>query len=253
MEKKKNYLVPALIRADLIIHLIINSTTDLRATDISRELGISKSSCSVLLKTMETIGWIRKKQNDFYSIGPTLAHYGSKYFEDFDLIENFNFEGKKTLEIVDEHIQLGILQGNNVMYLSKIKGSTQVDLVTSPGMQYPSHATSVGKVQLINLSVDQLTELFSDGLKAVTEYTITDLDKLYANLQEAKKNGYIEEHQESAVGFHCVAGPIYNNAGEIVAGVSIAMTTERWELKGNIAREEILKLSSRLSYLNGYK
>ncbi|PPA68480.1 IclR family transcriptional regulator [Jeotgalibacillus proteolyticus] len=253
MDKKQTYLVPALIKADLIINLLVRSKSDLRATDISKELDISKSSCSVLLKTLETLGWIEKKQNEGYGIGPALAHYGSRYLKDFNLIDIFTQEAKKTLDIVDEHIQLGILQGNRVMYLSKIKGSSQIDLVTSPGMQYPSHSTSVGKVQLITLSYDQLIDLFSDGLKAVTKYTITDLDHLYKNLQEAKKNGYIEEHQESAIGFHCIAGPIYNNAGEIVAGVSIAMTTEKWKLKENIAREEILKLSSRLSYLNGYK
>jgi IclR family KDG regulon transcriptional repressor len=253
MDKQQSYMVPALVKADKIIHLLVNSTSELRATDISKSLGISKSSCSVLLKTLETLSWIEKKQNDYYSIGPALAHYGNRYFKDFNLIDIFTQEAKKTLEIVDEHIQLGILQGNKVMYLSKIKGSSQIDLVTSPGMQYPSHSTSVGKVQLINFSLVELKELFADGLESVTDYTITDLNRLFENLQQARKNGFIEEHQESAIDFHCIAGPIYNSAGEIVAGVSIAMTTEKWKLKEKIAREEILKLSKRLSYLNGYK
>ncbi|MCK6205247.1 IclR family transcriptional regulator [Bacillus infantis] len=253
MDKQQSYMVPALVKTDKIINLLVNSTSELRATDISKALGISKSSCSVLLKTLENLSWIEKKQNDYYSIGPALAHYGNRYFKDINLIDIFTQEAKKTLEIVDEHIQLGILQGNKVMYLSKIKGSSKIDLVTSPGMQYPSHSTSVGKVQLINFSLDELKELFADGLESVTDYTITELNRLFENLQQAKKNGYIEEHQESAIGFHCIAGPIYNSPGEIIAGVSIAMTTEKWKLKEDIAREEILKLSKRLSYLNGYK
>lgn len=253
MENKPSYKVPALMKADQILKLIFESSTELRAIDISNQLDISKSSCSVMLKTMESLGWVEKKPYETYVIGPSIAHYGSRYFRDFDLIDIFTQEARKTLEVVDEHIQLGILQGNRVMYLSKIKGSSKVDLVTSPGMQFPSHSTSVGKVQLINLSYQSLTNLFPDGLKAVTQYTITDLDKLYNNLSEAKQRGYIEEHQESAIGFHCIAGPIFNREGEIVAGVSIAMTTEKWEVKEELARQEIIKLSSRLSYLNGYK
>ncbi len=252
MDNKPTYLVPALIKADKIIHLLVNSTTDLRAKDISKALDISKSSCSVLLKTLENLSWIEKKTNDTYSVGPALAHYGYRYFKDFNLIDIFTQEAKKTLDVVDEHIQLGILQGNKVMYLSKIKGSSQIDLVTSPGLQYPSHSTSVGKVQLINFSKEELNEVFKEGLEPVNEFTIKTVEQLYEDLQKAKINGFIEEHQESAIGFHCIAGPIYNNTGKIIAGVSIAMTTEKWSQKEDIARKEIIQLSKRLSYLNGY-
>jgi len=55
----------------------------------------------------------------------------------------------------------------------------------------------------------------------------------------------------SVIGFHCVACLIYNVDGKTIAGVSTAMITEKWELKRDIAREEVIKLSRRISYLKG--
>ena len=250
---KNEYLVPAAVKIDRILKLVVEHKGSLRLIDISRELGISKSSCSLLLRTLEQLNWLIKDNQDEYKLGPVLGHIGHHYFKDLEIIDLFNGEAKKSLEIIDEHIQLGILQGNQVMYLAKIKGSSTIDLVTHPGSLYPSHSTSVGKVQLIDKSYDELEKLFPNGLQSVTPHTITNLDELFKNLQNAKIHGYIEEHQESAIGFHCVACPIYNADGKIIAGVSTAMITEKWERKHEIAREEILKLSRRISYLNGYE
>lgn len=250
---KKEYQVPALLKVDRILRMVANHKGSLRLIDISKELGISKSSCFNLLRTLEQLNWLEKDQHDEYKLGPVLGHFGHHYFKDLEMIDIFNAEAKKSLPIIDEHIQLGILQRNQVMYLAKIKGSSTFDLVTYPGILFPAHSTSVGKIQLINKSYEELEELFPDGLESVTPYTIKNLKVLYENLQEAKILGYIEEHQESALEFHCVACPIYNADGEIIAGVSTAMLTEKWKIKHEIAREEIIKLSQRLSYLNGYE
>lgn len=253
MDDKKQYMVPALVRTEKILNLLTNHPKGLRAIDISNDLNISKSSCSVLLKTLENLSWIEKKNNDCYTLGPALGFFGYSYFKEIDLIDLFNTEARKTIEVVDEHIQLGILKRDKVMYLGKIMGSSKVDLVTSPGMLYPSHSTSVGKVQLINFSKPELEEIFSEGLVPVTDFTITSIDTLYEDLQNAKTQGYIEEHQESALGFHCVASPVYNFKGEIIAGVSIAMTSEKWQEKADLARTNIKNLGLKLSYLNGYQ
>ncbi|MGE7667272.1 IclR family transcriptional regulator [Ureibacillus composti] len=250
---KKEYQVPALIKVDSILRMVTKHKGSLRLIDISKELGISKSSCFNLLRTLEQLKWLVKDDQDEYKLGPVLGQYGHHYFKDLEIINIFQIEAKKSLSIIDEHIQLGVSQGNQVMYLAKIKGSSTFDLVTYPGVLFPSHSTSVGKIQLINKTYDELEKLFPDGLESVTPYTITNLNELFENLQEAKVRGYIEEHQESAVGFHCVACPIYNADGEIIAGVSTAMLTDKWEIKHEIAREEIIKLSQRISYLNGYE
>ena len=93
----------------------------------------------------------------------------------------------------------------------------------------------------------------NEPLEPKTPYTITSIEKLYENVSLAKINGFIEEHQESAEGFHCVAAPVYNYENKIIAGVSFAMTTSNWELKSELARKEIMKLAKRLSMHAGYR
>ncbi|BAQ09339.1 transcriptional regulator [Bacillus sp. OxB-1] len=249
---ENRYRVPTLERVNRILQLIISEKSGVRQIDFSKKLGISKSTTFSLLKTLEGLGWIVKDKDETYNLGPELGIIGSHYFKHINIVNQFYEIGPKYVELIDEHLQIGKLENDKVMYLGKIMSSSPIDLVTYPGSLFPSHSTSVGKVQLINKSFKELESIFKDGLIKVTEYTITDLEELFNNLSEAKQVGYIEEHQESAIGIHCIAAPIYNMNGEIIAGVSIAMTLDKWDKKKDIAREVILKFSRELSYLNGY-
>jgi len=113
---------------------------------------------------------------------------------------------------------------------------------------FPAYSTSIGKIQLSDLGKEDLRVLFpKEPLEPKTPYTITSIDELYENVRMAKINGFVEEHQESAEGFHCVAAPIYNYENKIIAGISFAMTTSSWELKAESARNEIITLAKRLS------
>lgn len=250
---KEKYWNPALERADKILNLIAESPNKYRMIDISKLLEINKSSLFILLNTMEKLGWITKHKGDVYTLGNSIGGLGAAYFKQFNLLQAFYEEAAETQKIVKEHLQLGILDGGNVVYIGKVKDdSVLVQLVTEPGMRFPAYASSIGKIQLSECSIDELRSIYpEEPLKARTKYTITSIDKLYEELQKAKTQGFSEEHQESAEGFHCVAAPIYNFDNQIIAGVSIVMTTSGWEQKGGIAKEEVVKLAHRLSLRSG--
>ncbi|WP_102347594.1 IclR family transcriptional regulator [Bacillus sp. Marseille-P3661] len=249
---KEKYWNPALERTDKILNLISESPNKYRMIDISKLLEINKSSLFILLNTMEKLGWISKNQGDVYSLGTTLGALGAAYFKQFNILQAFYEEATETQKKVKEHLQIGLLDGGDVIYIGKVKDDSLVQLVTEPGMRFPAYATSIGKIQLSKYSLAELKTIYPvEPLKPKTLYTITSIDILYRELQKAVQQGYIEEHQESAEGFHCVAAPVYNFNNQIIAGVSIAMTTSHWEQKGEMAKEEVLKLAHRLSIRSG--
>lgn len=250
---KEKYWVPAIERADLVLKEISLYPEQLRLIDLSRKLEINKSSLFSLLHTLEHLGWIVKSSEDTYSLGPTLGSLSSMYLSQFNIVQSFYKEATKSVAKVNEHIQLGILENQNVVYLGKVEGDSRVRLVTDPGMRFPAYASAIGRVQLISHTKQELENLFStNDWEKRTPHTTSNLDVLYEKVKVAKEHGYAIENQEAALGFHCVAAPIYNFENQIIAGISFSMPTYSWDLKFEKAKEEILNLASRLSKFAGY-
>ncbi|MDM5227558.1 IclR family transcriptional regulator [Cytobacillus sp. NJ13] len=250
---KEKYWVPALEKANNILALIGERPNQLRLIDISKQLGINKSSLFSLLNTLETLRWIVKEEGDTYSLGPALGALSAAYFKQFNILQSFYKEASVSVSKINEHIQLGMLEKGNVVYLGKMEGDSRVRLVTDPGMRFPAYASAIGKIQLTQYDKNELEEIFpSSQFVKKTPFTISNIDDLYENVNAAKKNGYAIENQEASLGFHCVAAPVYNYENNIIAGVSFTMMTNSWEQKKDAAKEEILNLANRLSQYAGY-
>ena len=249
----EKYWVPAIERANRVLKEISQHPDELRLIDLSKKLEIHKSSLFSLLNTLETLGWVVKASSDTYNLGPTLGMFNSMYLSQFNLIQSFYKEAAKSVSKINEPIQLGILDGQDVVYLGKVNAKSNVRLVTDPGMRFPAYASAIGKVQMINFSKEELQKLFSDTewIKK-TAHTTSSINVLYDKVRMAKANGYSVENEESALGFHCVAAPIYNFENQIIASVSFSMPTDSWEVKFEEAKNEILNLATRLSELAGY-
>ncbi|WP_223292255.1 IclR family transcriptional regulator [Salipaludibacillus neizhouensis] len=251
---KQKYWVPAIERANSIIELIANNSSQLRLIDLSKQLEINKSSMYSLLNTLETIGWIKKDKNELYKLGAKLGSYSSAYFSQYNILEAFSFEARKSIDVVDEHIQLGRLIGGEVFYLAREEGNSPARLVTDPGMRYPAYASAIGKMVLTQFNYEELIEIYPEReFEKKTENTIENVDELWEQLLQAKKNGFITEEQEGAIGFCCVAAPIYNKEKQITAGISFTMLENVWIKKQDLATEEIIKLAKQLSANGGYK
>jgi IclR family transcriptional regulator, KDG regulon repressor len=252
MEKK--YWVPAIEKAYNILNLISQSPGQLRLIDLSMNSGINKSSLFSILNTLELLGCIVKEKGDTYTIGPTLGSLGAAYFRQFNILESFFIESEKSVQKIGENIQLGILEGGEVLYLAKKEGMSPVRLATDPGMRFPAYASAIGKVQLSKYTKEELHQLYPvKELPSKTQYTIKTVEQLWSEIEMSKERGYAIEEQEGALGFCCVAAPVLNHENKYIAAVSFTMLENTWESKKEEARDEIIDLANRLSYMAGYK
>jgi IclR family KDG regulon transcriptional repressor len=247
------YWVPALERANAILTLLAQKPSQHRLIDFTNLLNINKSSMFSLLQTMETLGWIQKEKGDTYSLGPTMGAISASYFRQFHLLKAFHQEAPLSVERVEETIQLAMLDGSHIIYLAKEESNSPIRVASDPGMRFPAHATSLGKVMLSQFSYEKFRQLFSNSpLEVMTPYTITDLNQIWRQIEEANSQGYAYDEQEAVLGFNCVAAPIYNHVGQIIAAVSFTMLEVRWSERGELARTEIINLAQRLSRRAGF-
>jgi DNA-binding IclR family transcriptional regulator len=247
----RKYWVPALEKADDILALLSKEPEKHKLIDLSKLLGINKSSMFSLLATMETLQWVRKSAADTYSLGPALSAYAASYVRRFDLYESFQHEAAAVRDRLQETIQLAKRSDDHILYLGKVEAQTPVRLLSEPGMRLPAHATALGKALLAWLPEEEWLKLYPQPeLPQLSPHTIGSRSRLLDELRRVRERGYAIDDQEAVMGFKCVAAPVFNRAGEASAAVSCSMPLHQWTLKADEAREEILRLASRMTGLH---
>lgn len=249
MENK--YRVPALERADVILQLVAANPSRMKLIDLSKTIGINKSSMFSLLKTMEALNWVVCDKDGTYALGSKFGSFGSAYFKQFDFFLWFHREASSTRDKLNETIQLAKLDRENIFYLSKVEANSPVRLISEPGMTLPAYATALGKVLLSQLPDSILDEMYpGETLQQLTPQTIGSKTLLKQELIDIRRNGYALDHQEAVIGFCCVAAPVFSSEGKMIYSVSASMPMHEWEVKRDLAKAEICDLAQRLSHLS---
>jgi IclR family KDG regulon transcriptional repressor len=251
MEKK--YWVPALERANDILQLLASEPSQLKLIDLAHALSINKSSMFSLLHTLETLGFVVKEKGGTYSLGPTIGALSAAYFRQFHILQAFYAEAPASVRQVQETVQLSVRNGRDIIYLAKEESLGPLRVATDAGMRFPAYATAMGKVQLSALDYSELKALYPEyHLEPKTPWTVGDVDQLWEQLQAMKAAGYGSEQQEAVTGFFCIAAPVYNHEGQMIASVSFTMLENAWKEKADLAKAEIVDLGKRLSRRAGH-
>ncbi|ULL18666.1 IclR family transcriptional regulator [Paenibacillus sp. H1-7] len=241
------YAVPALDRAHAVLGLLSEEPYQWKLSDLSRELGISKSTLYSLLQTMERLQWINRDSNETYAIGKSVGDFGSAYFRQFDLIEEFRRLAKPVMRRLQESIQLARLDGSDVLYLAKVEAPSPVQMVSGPGVRVPAHSTGLGKSLMSDMSAEQVRLLLpEEQLPKRTAHTIDNREQFIRELEQVHLDGYALDEQEGVMGFCCVSAPI-RRRNEIVAAVSCSLPLYNWETGKAEALREIRSLAAELS------
>ncbi|MFL6559681.1 MAG: IclR family transcriptional regulator, partial [Bacillus sp. (in: firmicutes)] len=134
----------------------------------------------------------------------------------------------KLVETLGETAHISVLDHLDVIYLHKVECNHPVRFLTHVGRRNPPYCTSSGKVLLAFSGEAVLHLLIQKGLHKYSKNTITDPEKLYANLREVKKNGYAASVEELLDGVTSIAAPIYDYKGKVIAALSIVGPKQRF-------------------------
>jgi DNA-binding IclR family transcriptional regulator len=131
-------------------------------------------------------------------------------------------------EQTGESAQVGMLDGDEVVYVDRLESSHSLRLFTETGRRVPVHCTSSGKV-LIAFAPEARRETFLAGrLAQLTPYTITDPDRLRDELATVRARGWAEAVNEREIGVASLAAPVRDASGAVVAAISIGAPITRF-------------------------
>jgi IclR family transcriptional regulator, KDG regulon repressor len=121
-------------------------------------------------------------------------------------------------------VQLGILAGVEVLYIAKVESDRPFRLVSRVGMRLPAWATGLGKVLLAALPREELRRRMEPvTFERFTDTTVRDLEQLERVLARIRSEGVGRDHGEYTAFVYCVAAPVRDQTGDVVAAVSCTL------------------------------
>lgn len=204
-----------------ILVLLSKNPEGYTLAEISRELNAPKSSLFPIIHTMEARNFLQlNSETSKYCIGQQTYLAGSSYVSSrpvYNFIQNeLNFLTKECLETC----HLGVLSGSNVLYLAKKEAINPIMLRSHTGQQLPAYCSGIGKALLTGCTEEALDALYPEPLTAYTANTITHLDLLKQELENARKTGFAYENAELTEGIACIAIPLRFQK-KVIAAISI--------------------------------
>jgi IclR family transcriptional regulator, KDG regulon repressor len=254
MMEREN-MVKSVSRALDIIDIVSSNKGGLGVTEIANQIDINKSSVYRILTTLVQYGYIEQDQETSrYKLGYKFLEMSSKLLESIDLREEAKPYLRELESKTNEVIHLVVYDQGEVIYIEKLEGTETLRMHSKVGKRAPMHCTAVGKAILAHLPSHVVLEILErKGMPKHTDHTITDKDELLKELFQVKQQGFALDLEENEYGIRCMAVPIFNHVGNVIAAVSISgptirMTDERIKQLQTPMLQIGKQISARLGY-----
>jgi len=239
------------------IHLLKTFTEEddeLGISELAKRLGVAKSTVHRLAGTMLEEGLLQQNpENGRYRLGVGLFSLGSLVRARLDVTSESKMILNDLREKTQENVRLAVLERQSVVFLHDFESPQTLRLRSGTGQLKPAFCTAEGICLLSGLREPQLVEFLLHERLPRTAKTLTEEDDLRARVRKAKRQGYALEDEECDEGTRCIAAPIYNGDGRIVAAVGIAgprvrIRKSQFPKFAPIAVEAAQQISERLGY-----
>lgn len=229
----RDYSIVVLDRTLDVLELLGDSPDPLGATEIARRLGATKSATWRILVNLEARGYLSRDQDTArYAIGPKVIELGLRAGSRASLIRASRSQLEWLRLRHGETANLGILDGDEVLYVDIVESSHDLRMAARPGARDTVHSTALGKAMLAFLPEDEREAVLRQPLRQKTTRTITDIDHLRRELESTRQRGISVEYGENEVAACCIGVPIFGPAGHVVGAISLAGPEERMTRAG---------------------
>jgi IclR family acetate operon transcriptional repressor len=197
--------------------------------DISLMVGQPKSTIHRLLTALEGRRFVRYEPDTrLWKIGVEAFAVGSAFLRNRDITGFARPVMQALVNDSGETASLYVEDDGEIVCISQIECRQTMRVIARPGGRARMHASGSGKALLAFVSDEHLNEVVErHGLQAATEKTIKSPQALRLNLEGVRRKGYAVDDEENALGIRCVAAPVFDHTGEVIAAISISGPSAR--------------------------
>jgi DNA-binding IclR family transcriptional regulator len=193
-------------------------------SELSRELGLHKSTISRLMTTLEREGLLaRDPETEQYRLGLDLIGLGAQVVGHLDVRVVARPLLRELAEECRETVNLVVLDDGDVVNLEQfVPAARRVKSIGLVGRRMHPHCTAAGKVLLAYLPPGRVGEIVPANLECFTEKTISSFEDLEGELERVRVQGYAVAEEELEAGLNVVAVPIFDHTQEVHSAASIS-------------------------------
>jgi IclR family KDG regulon transcriptional repressor len=247
-------MVQTLDKAFKILDLFSLDQPEWGVIEIAKRLNLSKSSASALVCTLADAGFLRRTPAGRYRLGWRPLSLTQVLLSTTALHTEARSVMQTLVARFGETVHLAALESDQIIYIDKLQGTRAVCVgITGTGFRLPGHCTGVGKCILAHLPREKVLYILKrQGMPARTPNTITSLEKLLEELETVRTQGYAYDLEEAVLELCCVAAPIRDHTGEVIAAMSLSIPAYRFYPNKEQYRSAIVKAAQQVSANLGY-
>ena len=256
-KQKPSNLVQTIERVSLILEILGKHNQGTSVKELSSKVELPKGTTHRLLSSLAYFDFVSQDElTKKYHLGFKLVELGNLLINQLDFRNEARPIMLELAEKTRETIHLVIMDQNEALYIDKVAlNQIGLQMVSRVGLRIPVHCSSVGKILSAYLPEDELNHIIKNsGLSKRTPNTITKVSQFKKHLESVKTQGYAVDNEENEEGIRCVAAPIRNERGEVIAAMSISGPSIRLTLKSihDSLKDQIcetaLKISKKLGF-----
>jgi IclR family KDG regulon transcriptional repressor len=246
--------VQTITKAGQVLNLFSIEQPEWGVSEAAQVLQQPKSSTSAMMAALAEHGLLRRTGERRYRLGWRVMALSQILLETTE----FRSEARRAMEhlvsLTGETVHLAALEANQLIYVDKLQGTRAIQVrLTGIGIRLPAHCSAVGKAILAHLPWEQALEILEEqGMKKFTPNTITTPEELREELWNIQERGYAYDFEEAELELCCVAAPIRDHSGEVVASMSLSVPAYRFEDYREKYRTLIVSITQKVSENLGY-
>lgn len=216
--------VQSINRAFQILEALVEHRKGLSIAELVEMLSLNKSTVHRILQTLVAWGYVSKnEQTKNYRLGMKVMELSSHYLNGLELKTEALPFMERLQQQTKAFVHLGMLDGSDIVYLEKIGPYTHFRMYSQIGRRAALYSTGLGKAIFAHLDEPRQTELLKKLTYApITEHTVKDEASFLEEIKHTQQRGYAIDEEENEIGMRCVAVPVFDYTGRVIAAVSVS-------------------------------
>jgi DNA-binding IclR family transcriptional regulator len=246
--------VQSIERAFSILNQIAQHRGISRA-ELSKKVGLHNSTTFHLVRTMVELGIVRQdKETKRYHLGRLIFSLAASSLGEVELVGTAMPFLENLAAITSETSHMALRSGSDVVIAAKVAGAGAFQLIERAGGTRPFNCTALGKVLLAGFGDAELRDFIAEmPMHAPTPKSITSPELLWDEIMRVRESGIGFDDAEYDGEVRCLAAPVYDFRGQIVAAIGLSgpvwrISLQRLQQLAEQVKAAALELSRELGY-----
>lgn len=227
MAEQKYYTISSLEKTFSVIELMTHKALwDLR--ELAKVSSLPKGTLQRILLTLEELGYVRQEhRGGAYGLTLKFFQLGRRIVGNNDLVEIARPHCRALVGLVNETVNLCMASGNDMVVVDQQQSRHHLRLDSIIGSSFPIYPSASGKIWLAFQNEQDTMQALKHICQDNHNISAEDVSRFLDELTEVRNEGIAFDYEEIFAGVRCVAAPVFDYSGNIVATIGCSVPTVR--------------------------